>query len=243
MSAQALVIDDLRGGYGSVDVLHGISLNVGPTERVGMFGPNGHGKTTLLNAISGLVRKTAGSVTFLGERITNHKAENIVAMGLVLVPQGNTLFPDMAVMEILELSAYTRAARAHRKENLEHVLTLFPRLAERRKQDCKTLSGGERQMLAIGVGLMANPKMLMLDEPTLGLSPKLKLELGGALAEISQSKIPVLLVEQDVEFVMTLVDRLYMVDHGEVVREFEQKAGLDHDEIMQMYFGGAVNDA
>jgi branched-chain amino acid transport system ATP-binding protein len=236
--AYALEIQDLRAGYDNSDVLQGMSLHVGTNERVGLFGPNGHGKTTLLNAISKVIAPRTGSVSFLGESLAKLSARHIVERGLIHVPQANHLFPDMEIMETLELAAFTARARDDRKANLDYVLGLFPRLAERRRQQCRTLSGGERQMLSIGVGLMCAPRMLMLDEPTLGLSPKLKQELATAIGEISARGIPLLLVEQDISFVLSLVDRMYFVDHGEIAREIDRSGNVDHQEIMDMYFGG-----
>lgn len=236
--AYALEIQDLRAGYDSSNVLQGMSLHVGINERVGLFGPNGHGKTTLLNAISKVIAPRTGSVSFLGESLAALSARHIVERGLIHVPQANHLFPDMEIMETLELAAFTARAREERKANLDYVLGLFPRLAERRRQQCRTLSGGERQMLSIGVGLMCAPRMLMLDEPTLGLSPKLKQELAAAIGEISARGIPLLLVEQDISFVLSLVDRMYFVDHGEIAREIDRSGNVDHQEIMDMYFGG-----
>ncbi|MEJ8572995.1 ABC transporter ATP-binding protein [Microbaculum marinum] len=234
----ALDVVELRAGYDAYDVLQGISIHVGPGERVGLFGPNGHGKTTLLNAISKIIPQRRGEVRFLGEPLGGLSAKQIVERGLIHVAQANHLFPDMEILETLELAAYTRRAHSQRAKNLDYVLKLFPRLAERRRQQCKTLSGGERQMLSIGVGLMCAPRMLMLDEPTLGLSPKLKDELAAAIDEISSQRMPLLLVEQDITFVLSLVDRMYLVDHGEIIREIDRRSGVDHDEIMDMYFGG-----
>jgi branched-chain amino acid transport system ATP-binding protein len=233
----ALQVTDLHAGYDAFDVLHGISLSVGAAERVGLFGPNGHGKTTLLSAISKILKPRSGSVSFMGEDLHQRSSKSIVEAGLIHVAQGNTLFPDMAIGETLELAAFTARARNEKTENLAYVLDLFPRLAERRTQLAKTLSGGERQMLSIGVGLMCAPRMLMLDEPTLGLSPRLKDELAAAIGQISERGIPLLLVEQDVAFVLSLVDRMYLVDHGKISREILRNSGVDHSDIMDMYFG------
>jgi branched-chain amino acid transport system ATP-binding protein len=233
----ALEIEALSGGYDDFDVIFGVSLSVGATERVGLFGPNGHGKTTILNAISATLARRRGAVRFLGHPIERARPQDIVSAGLVHVPQASVVFPDMEIQETLELAAWTPRARSSRAENLDRVLTLFPRLAERRRQLARTLSGGERQMLSIGVGLMCAPRMLMLDEPTLGLSPKLKDELAQAIAAVASQGIPLLIVEQDVAFVLSLVERMYFVDHGTIARQVDGRSGIDHDEIMSMYFG------
>ena len=233
----ALRVEGLRAGYGDFDVLEGMTLHVGATESVGLFGPNGHGKTTLLNAISATLNRRKGAVRFMGAPIDRLTPQAIVALGLIHVPQANVLFPDMEIMETLEIAAWTPRARAEKAASLARVLTLFPRLAERRRQQAKTLSGGERQMLSIGVGLMGAPRMLMLDEPTLGLSPKLKDELSDAIAAISAGGTPLLLVEQDIAFVLALVDRMYLVDHGKISREIDRGSSVDHQEVMDMYFG------
>jgi branched-chain amino acid transport system ATP-binding protein len=199
-----LEVGQLVGGYGKVQVLRGLSLAVAEGERVGLFGPNGHGKTTLLKTISGLIRLWSGSIRFQGQSIERSSPGAIVGLGLIHVPQGNTLFPEMTVQETLELGAYAPRVRANKAHNLERVFALFPRLAERRRQFCKTLSGGERQMVSISVGLMGEPRLLVLDEPTLGLAPKVKDELCEAIGVISGSGVSLLLVEQDIEFLLTL---------------------------------------
>ncbi|MDX2005414.1 MAG: ABC transporter ATP-binding protein [Meiothermus sp.] len=239
MSAAPPILEthQLTGGYGKVQVLRGISIAVGEGERVGLFGPNGHGKTTLLKTISGLMRPWGGSIRFRGQAIERSSPGVIVGLGLIHVPQGNTLFPELTVQETLELGAFTPRVRANKAQNLERAFALFPRLAERRRQLCKTLSGGERQMVSISVGLMCEPRLLILDEPTLGLAPKVKDELCEAIGVISGGGVSLLLVEQDIEFLLALTDRLFMVDHGEVTREVRSETGLDHAQIMDLYFG------
>ena len=234
--SRLLDVQSVTGGYGAVTVLRGISIHMDKGENIGLFGPNGHGKSTLLRSISGLLRPVSGSHTFDGQDITRKRSSDIVGAGLVHAQQGNTLFGEMAVREILELSAFTRRARKGAVQALDHVLTLFPRLAERSRQKAKTLSGGERQMLSIGAALMCSPRLLMLDEPTLGLSPKLKEELSVALKDISRN-VPLIVVEQDVELLLSVTDRLYLIEHGEVQREINKDNAPDHAEIMDMYFG------
>lgn len=232
-----LEIEQVSTGFGRVQVLHRVSLAVGEHERLGLFGPNGHGKTTLLRAISGLLPLWSGAIRFDGQTISGLSPKEIVGLGLIHVPQGNQLFPDMSVLETLRLGAFSPRARDRANANLEQVLALFPKLRERRAQQVKTLSGGERQMVAIGVGLMGDPRLLMLDEPTLGLAPKIKDELCDAIAEISSGGVPMILVEQDVEFLLSLIQRLVMIDHGEAKMEISAEQGLRHDQIMAMYFG------
>lgn len=232
-----LDVKDVQAGYGDMRVLHGLSLHIGPQESIGLFGPNGHGKTTLLKTISSLVRPTAGSITFDGTDITGRKPPAIVEAGLIHAPQGNTLFGNMRIAETLELAAFSKRASTGAQRRLDEVYALFPRLAERKTQLAKTLSGGERQMLSIGCALMCAPRLLMLDEPTLGLSPRLKEELGAAIGEISKSGVPLIVVEQDIEFLLSLTDRLYLVEHGVVVREIDRASAPDHEEVMRLYFG------
>lgn len=237
--SRLLDVADVTAGYGPVTVLRGISVHLDGSESIGLFGPNGHGKTTLLQTISGLVQTRSGRVRFDGQDITAARPADIVAAGLVHSPQGNTLFGDMAVLETLELAAFTVRARQRRDTGLEEVFGLFPRLGERKRQLAKTLSGGERQMLSIGCALMCAPRLLMLDEPTLGLSPLLKEELAVAIGEIIKTGVPTVLVEQDIEFLLALTDRLYMIEHGEVVRRIDRDNAPDHAAIMQLYFGEA----
>ena len=200
MTDWLLQISGLNAGYGQTQVLRNVSLDIPQRARVGLFGPNGHGKTTLLRAISGLLRPWSGHIAFSGTRVDGLRPGRIVELGIVQVPQGNTLFPRLTVGETLSLGSYARRARAGAKRNLDLVLTLFPRLAERRGQLCGTLSGGERQMLSIGLGVLTSPRLLILDEPTLGLAPRIKDELCEAIRRLSERDLPLIVVEQDVEF-------------------------------------------
>lgn len=233
-----LSVSEVTAGYGSVTVLNQLSVAQQHGEHIGLFGPNGHGKTTLLRSISGLLPKRHGTVRFMGQDISTTKPHQIVAMGLVHALQGNTLFGDMGVAETIALSAFTKTARRAMTDNRERVYELFPRLAERRKQKAKTLSGGERQMLSIGAALMCAPKLLILDEPTLGLSPRLKDELTEAFLEIRKTT-PLIVVEQDVQLLLDVTDRLYLISHGEVEKIIDSNNAPDHQEIMATYFGEA----
>lgn len=232
-----LDVRDIRAGYGDMRVLHGLTLHIDKGESIGLFGPNGHGKSTLLKTISGLIKPTEGSITFDGADITGRKPPVIVAAGLIHAPQGNTLFGNMRIAETLELAAFSKRASDGAGKRLDEVYALFPRLAERKTQLAKTLSGGERQMLSIGCALMCAPRLLMLDEPTLGLSPRLKEELAVAISAISRTGVPLIVVEQDIEFLLSLTDRLYLVEHGAVVREIDRNNAPDHAEVMRLYFG------
>lgn len=237
MSGPLLSIEAVTAGYGRVTVLHAITLDAGRFGNVGLFGPNGHGKTTLLRAISGLVAPKSGKIRFDGEDITGRSARAIVATGLIHVPQGNRLFPDLTIADCMALGAYSSRARPHEAENREKVVRLFPKLAERWRQRVRTLSGGERQMVSIGTALMSHPRLLILDEPTLGLAPKIKDELCAAVLDISKSGVPLIVVEQDIEFLLELSQQLYLVDHGTVATEIRPGESIEHAEIMAMYFG------
>ncbi|WP_027035744.1 ABC transporter ATP-binding protein [Mesorhizobium ciceri] len=232
-----LSVEGVTAGYGRVTVLHDISLEAGRFGNVGLFGPNGHGKTTLLRAISGLLQPKSGRILFDGQDIAGHSARAIVGAGLIHVPQGNRLFPDLSIADCMALGAYSPRARPHEAENREKVIKLFPKLAERWRQRVRTLSGGERQMVSIGTALMSHPRLLILDEPTLGLAPKIKDELCASVMDISRGGVPLIVVEQDIEFLLELTQQLYLVNHGAVATEIKPGESLDHGEIMSMYFG------
>ena len=214
MTTPLLRVSGLSAGYGDVPVLWDVSLEGHPGELVVMVGANGAGKTTTLRAISGMVRVTGGTVEFRGEPIQGAPASRIVAMGIGHVPEGRALFPQMTVRENLELGAYLPAARRRRRGGLERVFQLFPRLEQRQRQLAGTLSGGEQQMCAIGRGLMSGPSRLMLDEPSLGLSPKLVDEIFEIIARIRRDGVTVLLVEQHVKLALELADRAFILTDG-----------------------------
>ncbi|GGK17490.1 ABC transporter ATP-binding protein [Salinarimonas ramus] len=231
-----LSVRDLVSGYGGVPVLRGISLDVGPGEVVAVLGANGVGKTTLNATISGLVRATAGEIVFDGERIDGLAAPQIVRRGLVHVPEGRKIFPNLSVRENLELGSYTRA-KPNRARNLERVFETFPRLRERAAQFAGTLSGGEQQMLAIGRGLMGEPKLLILDEPSLGLSPLLVDELFRLIAEIAKGGLAVMLVEQNVVQSLELADRAYVLENGAVTMSGAARDLAANPELEKAYLG------
>lgn len=211
-----LEVENLIAGYGGADVLRGIGLSVNPGEIVAVLGANGVGKTTLNRALSGLIRPNAGSIRFLGQDIAGRKPSAIVAAGLIHVPEGRRIFPNMSVRDNLVLGSYRRG-RPARQANLERMFALFPRLRERMTQAAGTLSGGEQQMLAIGRGLMGEPKLLILDEPSLGLSPLLVEEMFALIARIASEGLAVLLVEQNVVQSLELATRAYVMENGRIV--------------------------
>ena len=209
-----LEVKGLHAGYGALRILRGIDMRIEAGEVVAVLGANGVGKTTLNNTITGLLPPTQGSIRWLGEEIAAERPERIVASGLVQVPEGRRIFPNLTVRENLELGSYRRA-RARRAHNLERVLGSFPRLRERLDQLAGTLSGGEQQMLATGRGLMAEPKLLILDEPSLGLSPLMVDEMFNMIATISREGVTVLLVEQNVVQSLDIAHRAYVLENGE----------------------------
>jgi branched-chain amino acid transport system ATP-binding protein len=234
-----LQADQLSAGYGRVKVLHGVSIEV-DQKPVGLFGPNGHGKTTLLRAISGLVAPRGGRILYSGADIARKTPQSIAEAGLIHVPQGSTLLPRMTVLEALTLGAYAKRAWPRRYETIEQVFALFPRLAERRHQRCNTLSGGERQMAAIGAGLMGRPTLLMLDEPTLGLAPKIRLDLVRAIVAIAKTGICLLVVDQDIDMLLGLCGRLYLIEQGRVTLDIRDPREVQHQDVLRRYFGSAA---
>jgi branched-chain amino acid transport system ATP-binding protein len=213
-----LEVRDLVAGYGGVPVLRGVSLEVRAGEVVAVLGANGVGKTTINRAVSGLIPVTSGSVRFDGAVISGLSAAKIVSRGLIHVPEGRKIFPNMSVLENIELGSYRRA-KSNRAANVERIFGIFPRLRERTTQLAGTLSGGEQQMLAIGRGLMAEPKLLILDEPSLGLSPLLVEELFTLIARIAADGLAVMLVEQNVMQSLDLAARAYVLENGVVVMQ------------------------
>ena len=210
-----LEIAGLRGGYGQVEVLRGIDLSLRPGEIVALLGSNGAGKSTLNNTVCGLVPAFSGRVCFDGEDITRAKTAAIVAAGLIQVPEGRRVFPNLSVLENLELGSYRRG-RARRAQNLERVLAVFPKMKDRLAQGAGTLSGGEQQMLAIGRGLMAEPRLLILDEPSLGLSPLLVEELFSLIGTLNKEGLTILLVEQNVGQSLEVAHRAYVLENGAI---------------------------
>ena len=231
-----LTIEGLRAGYGAVEVLRGVDLHMAPGELVALLGSNGAGKTTLNSVVSGLVPTWAGRVVFDGQDLTGAHYRRVVQAGLIQVPEGRKLFPNLSVLENLELGAFTRA-RARRAENLLRVFDTFPRLRERQSQLAGTMSGGEQQMLAIGRGLMAEPKLLILDEPSLGLSPLLVEEMFALIAQLRASGLAVLLVEQNVGQSLEIADRAYVMENGSIRFSGTSAELLASDTLRQAYLG------
>jgi branched-chain amino acid transport system ATP-binding protein len=236
MPKPILAVTGLYAGYGATEILRGIDLTIGHGEIVAVLGSNGAGKSTLNLAISGVVRPWRGSIRFDGRAIENAGPAAIVARGLIHVPEGRRTFPNMTVRENLDLGAYRRS-RARRDKNRARVFTIFPRLAERERQRAGTLSGGEQQMLAIGRGLMAEPKLLILDEPSLGLSPLLVEELFALIRTINADGLALLLVEQNVVQSLDVARRVYILDNGAFVLEGSAADVRNDPNLKRAYLG------
>ena len=237
MAKPLLAIEELSAGYGDVRVLWGIELRVEAGEIACIVGPNGAGKTTLLRTVSGLVAATAGRITFDGEPLAGASADEIIARGIAHVPEGRRLFRGLSVRDNLLLGAYLRRDAVQTRRDLDYVLSLFPILRERTRQDATTLSGGEQQMCAIGRGIMSRPKLLMIDELSLGLAPRLVERLSEALIEINRGGIAILLVEQDVLTAFELARHAFVVETGRVTTRGTTAALAQDPAIRQAYLG------
>jgi branched-chain amino acid transport system ATP-binding protein len=232
-----LAVSDLRAGYAGSEVLHSVSLRVGAGEAVVILGANGHGKTTLLKTVSGLVRASSGRIELEGRDVTALAAEGIAAAGIGHIPQGDLVFPEMTVQENLLMGAYRREAWPARREGLDRVFGLFPVLAERRGQLARSLSGGERRMLAIGRGLMSPAKLLMIDEPSLGLAPLVIEQVYATIRDVKESGQAILLVDENAEHVEGLADRMYLLEAGALVREGPAAEILKDRALLSAYLG------
>lgn len=263
MTARPLLeLRALCGGYEPVQVFRDVTLSMGRDESIGLFGPNGHGKTTLLKTVSGLIDPWSGDIVFDGARLNRDGARGrrasqyfnydaftprrmdprrVVAAGLIHVAQGSLLFPELTVRETLDIAKLSTHGRGDPRTLMQRALALFPRLTERLDHKTRFLSGGERQMLSMSCGIIAAPKLLILDEPTLGLSPKLRHELAEAVRAIRRTGVPLIVVDQDVEFLKSLIDVLYLFDHGRISGRIARADLPSHDGLMRMLFGEATH--
>ena len=232
-----LTLSGVSAAYGSVPAVGGVTIEVGEGEAVGLLGANGAGKSTILRAISGLVRLTAGAIRFAGAEITALPPYRVAELGIAHVPEGRQVFPELTVQENLEMGAYVPRAKAERSQTLEMVYGIFPVLAERRHQRAGTMSGGEQQMLAVGRGLMLKPRLLMLDEPSLGLAPVVTDLTFEKIREIHRMGTAILLVEQNASRALTLVQRGYVLESGRVIMHGTSGELADNKQVQAAYLG------
>ena len=232
-----LELNDVHTYYGAIHALKGVSLNVGEGEIVTLLGANGAGKSTTLRSISGLNRPRKGTIQFQGQDITQTPAHNVVKRGIAQSPEGRKLFPRMSVTENLEMGAFQRSDKAGIREDMDRVFTLFPRLAERKSQKAGTMSGGEQQMCAIGRALMARPKLLLLDEPSMGLAPIFVEKIFGIVREINEQGTPILLVEQNALMALDAADRGYVLETGKIALEGPAKELRSNEQVRRTYLG------
>ncbi len=238
-----LEIKDLRVAYGKIEALKGISLTVNQGEIVSLIGANGAGKTTLLKTISGILNPTAGSITYDGESILGRKAHQRVHLGISQAPEGRGIFPGLTVLENLELGTYhLKSKKSEMQEDLEMVYGLFPRLKERMTQAGGTLSGGEQQMLAIGRALMAKPKVLLLDEPSMGLAPQMIANIFRIITQINKLGVTILLVEQNAQQALSRSDRAYVLETGSITKEAKGKDLLNDPHVKSAYLGTGAHE-
>jgi branched-chain amino acid transport system ATP-binding protein len=236
-SAKILELNDVHTYYGAIHALKGVSLNVAEGEIVTLLGANGAGKSTTLRSINGLNRPRQGSIQFQGKDITQTAAHDIVKRGIAQSPEGRKLFPRMSVTENLEMGAFHRSDRGGIREDMDRVFTLFPRLAERKNQKAGTLSGGEQQMCAMGRALMARPKLLLLDEPSMGLAPILVEKIFEIVKEINEQGTPILLVEQNALMALDAADRGYVLETGKIALEGPAKELRSNEQVRRTYLG------
>jgi branched-chain amino acid transport system ATP-binding protein len=239
-----LVVNDLVAGYGNVSVLHNVSLNVADGETVALLGTNGNGKSTLMSCVAGLIKPTAGSIVLRVDGrdidLTSCSPKEIVGHGVAMVPEGRRLFPLLTVEENLTLGAYRREARDKIPDNIDYCFTLFPRLAERKAQQAGSMSGGEQQMLAVARALMSDPKLLLIDEPSVGLAPILVSQMIEKIGELPGSKgLTVLMAEQNFNQAIRIADRGYIIVHGEIAFASKDAADLSENEMVKTYYLGA----
>ena len=233
-----LEVKNLDVHYGVIQGVRDVSFGVNQGEVVSLIGANGAGKTSILRTISGLVRPSNGTITFEGQEIQKTPAQKIVASGLSQVPEGRHVFPGLSVLENLEMGAFLRKNREENAQNLKHVFQRFPRLEERKTQDAATLSGGEQQMLAMGRALMSQPKLLLLDEPSMGLAPIFIQEIFEIIKDIQKQGTTVLLIEQNANMALSIADRGYVLETGKVILSDTGKELLASDEVRKAYLGG-----
>jgi branched-chain amino acid transport system ATP-binding protein len=233
-----LTIDDLVSGYGKMEILHGVSLSVRQGEIVALIGPNGAGKSTVLKAAAGLLRVTSGKVKFLGEEITNCPPYQVVGKGLAFNPQGRVVFPDMTVQEHLDMGAWTIKDRLEKKRALDRIYLLFPWLMEKKKRKANQMSGGEQQMLSLARALMIQPRLLLLDEPSLGLSPKWVKTVFEKIVEIKEAGLPCLIVEQKAAMILEYSDYGYALEMGNNRYEGRGRDLLENPDVRRLYLGG-----
>lgn len=232
-----LELDNIDVFYGAIQALHGVSLHVDEGEVVTLIGSNGAGKSTALRAISGLMRPSKGQIRFAGKKLNDVRPDEIVKLGICQAPEGRRVFANMTVIENLELGAYSRKDQAAIRSDFDGIFTLFPRLKERSDQMAGTLSGGEQQMLAIGRALMSKPRLLLLDEPSLGLAPVLVKEIFRIIGDISKRGTTILLVEQNAHQALALASRGYVLESGQVVLEDSAKSLLQNELVRKAYLG------
>ncbi len=236
--SKLLEIDSLSVYYGAIHALKGISFFIKKGEIVTLIGANGAGKSTTINTVSGLLKPKKGTITFEGKRIDKVLPHRIVELGISQAPEGRKIFPNLTTLENLELGAFCRKDKEEIKKDLDKVFTLFPRLKERMKQNAGTLSGGEQQMLAIGRALMSDPKLLLLDEPSLGLAPILVKSIFNTILEINQQGTTILLVEQNAHMALQIANRGYVLETGRIVLEDMAQSLLTNQQVKEAYLGG-----